>query len=153
MINPSSIDLKSLPWLPLTEKAAFPKQAAIYFAIDSQGCVQYIGRSVNVRARWGNHHKFNQLDAIGNVKIAYLFVDLPELLPQIETALIEYFQPPLNIISGVLPKKSNTKQIKYSILFLSPEMIKKLRLQSVLREISMSELAEMIFEEWLANND
>jgi len=29
IINPSSINLKSLPWLPLTEKAAFPKQSAI----------------------------------------------------------------------------------------------------------------------------
>lgn len=41
MINPSTIDLKTLPWLPLTEKAAFPKQSAIYFAIDSLRCVQY----------------------------------------------------------------------------------------------------------------
>ena len=97
MLSPDTIDLKSLPWLPLNEKSAFPKQAAIYFAIDSQGCVQYIGRSVNVRARWGSHHKYESLSAIGNIRIAYLFVDMPELLPQIETALIEYFQPILNI--------------------------------------------------------
>ena len=100
MINPSNLDLKSLPWLPLTEKSAFPKQAAIYFAIDSLGCVQYIGRSVNVRARWGSHHRYSQLDAIGGVKVAYLFVDMPELLPQIETALIAYFQPVLNIFKA-----------------------------------------------------
>jgi excinuclease UvrABC nuclease subunit len=87
MINPSSIDLKTLPWLPLEEKTAFPKQAAIYFAIDSLGCVQYIGRSVNVRTRWCTHHKYSQLNSIDNIRIEYLFVDIPKLLPQIEEAL------------------------------------------------------------------
>lgn len=96
MINPKALDIKTLPWLPLEEKAAFPKKPAIYFAIDSQGTVQYIGRSVNVRQRWGNHHKYDALTGIGNVKIAYLFVDAIELLPKIEAALIEWFTPPLN---------------------------------------------------------
>ncbi|MDF5718021.1 MAG: GIY-YIG nuclease family protein [Rhizonema sp. NSF051] len=97
MINPSDIKLETLPWLPLEEKSAFPKRSSIYFAIDSLGSIQYIGRTINVRTRWGNHHKYNELNAIGNIKIAYLFVDLPELLPEIERALIEYFQPSLNI--------------------------------------------------------
>ena len=96
MINPANIDLNSLPWLPLEAKSAFPKQAAIYFAIDSQGCIQYVGRAVNVHARWGNHHKYRQLETIGNVRIAYLLVDTPDLLPDIESALITYFKPLLN---------------------------------------------------------
>ncbi|BAZ71315.1 XRE family transcriptional regulator (plasmid) [Fischerella sp. NIES-4106] len=110
MINPANIDLKALPWLPLDEKTAFPQKPAIYFAIDSLGNIQYIGRTKNVRSRWGNHHKYEQLSTIGNIKIAYLFVDLPELLPQIETALIEYFDPPLNAIKpSLVPKKFKTK--------------------------------------------
>lgn len=96
MINPKALDIKTLPWLPLEEKAAFPKKPAIYFAIDSQETVQYIGRTVNVRQRWGNHHKYDALSEIGNVKIAYLFIDTVELLPKIEAALIEWFNPPLN---------------------------------------------------------
>ena len=143
MINPSTLDLKTLPWLPLTEKSAFPKQAAIYFAIDSLGCVQYIGRSVNVRARWGSHHKYSQLDAIGGVKVAYLFVDMPELLPQIETALIEYFQPSLNIIGFQSTEfyanrkpKLKKEEIKVNILF----ELKKIRNQ---REVSQNELARL----------
>jgi hypothetical protein len=52
MINPESLDLSALPWLPLEAKSAFPKQSAIYFAIDSLGNIQYIGRSVNVKNRW-----------------------------------------------------------------------------------------------------
>lgn len=96
MFSPSTIDLKSLPWLPLEEKTAFPKRPAIYFAIDSLGTVQYIGRTKNVRTRWNQHHKYEVLSAIADIKVAYLFVDLPELLPEIEQALIEYFDPPLN---------------------------------------------------------
>ncbi len=96
MINPSDIKLDTLPWLPLEEKAAFPKRSAIYFAIDSLGTVQYIGRAVNMYNRWGNHHKYHQLTAIDNIKIAYLLIDTPQLLPEIENALIEYFQPLLN---------------------------------------------------------
>jgi len=99
-INPETLDIKTLPWLPLEEKAAFPKKPAIYFAIDSQGAVQYIGRSVNVRKRWGRHHKYDVLSEIGNVKIAYLFVDVVELLPKIEAALIEWFNPPLNLLAS-----------------------------------------------------
>jgi len=120
MINPSTLDLKTLPWLPLTEKSAFPKQAAIYFAIDSLGCVQYIGRSVNVRARWGSHHKYSTLNNLGNVKVAYLFVDMPELLPQIETALIKYFKPCLN-------REHAEKRVKQKKLSLCMERIRKTR--------------------------
>lgn len=98
MINPSEIDFSSLPWLPLDAKSAFPQNPAIYFAIDSQGVVQYIGRSVNPRKRWANHHKYQELETIGSIKIVYLFIDSPELLPQIESALILWFNPALNSI-------------------------------------------------------
>ena len=101
MKNPTEINLASLPWLPLDAKTAFPKNPAIYFAIDSTDTIQYIGRSVNPRARWQNHHRYEELESIGNIRIAYLFVDLPDLLAEIETALIEWFDPPLNVVGKV----------------------------------------------------
>lgn len=100
MIKPESIDLVSLPWLPLEEKAAFPKRPSIYFAIDNLGNVQYIGRSVNTKKRWAQHHRYAALSSMGEVRIAYLFVDAPELLPEVEKALIQWFQPPLNYIDN-----------------------------------------------------
>ncbi|MBW4455876.1 MAG: GIY-YIG nuclease family protein [Nostoc indistinguendum CM1-VF10] len=119
MINPQELDLQSLPWLPLEEKAAFPKRAAIYFAIDSQKNIQYIGRSVNVRERWDNHHKYHDLAAMTGIRIAYLLVDLPELLPAIEDVLILHFQPPLNII-GVAARQRHAlnqeRRMKYMLL-------------------------------------
>ncbi|WP_026730768.1 GIY-YIG nuclease family protein [Fischerella sp. PCC 9605] len=105
MINPATIDLKSLPWLPLNKRSVFTEKSCIYFAIDSLGTVQYIGRAKNVRSRWLNHHKYSHLNRIGNIKIAYLSIDTPELLPKIEIALIDYFKPCLN---GRLKKKRET---------------------------------------------
>jgi DNA-binding XRE family transcriptional regulator len=98
MISPSDIHLSTLPWVPLKATNGFPEDPAIYFAIDSQGVVQYIGRSVNVRTRWKNHHRYEELEQMEGVKIAYLFIDTPELLPSIESALIDWFDPPLNVV-------------------------------------------------------
>jgi DNA-binding XRE family transcriptional regulator len=103
MINPESLDLSALPWLPLEAKSAFPKQSAIYFAIDSLGEIQYIGRSVNPKQRWSRHHKFSDLQEIGGIRIAYLFMDA-DLLPSIEKALLQWFKPRLNVIGVSEPE-------------------------------------------------
>ena len=58
MIDPSELDLSALPWLPLGAKNAFPRDPAIYFAIDSLGEIRYIGRSVNPKQRWESHHRY-----------------------------------------------------------------------------------------------
>lgn len=107
MIDPQSLDISLLPWLPLDAKAAFPRQPAIYFAIDSLGNVQYVGRAINPKTRWGSHHRYDELQAIGGIRIAYLFVDAPDLLPGIEAALIGWFNPPLNRIK---PRVKSTAQ-------------------------------------------
>jgi len=138
MINPQKLDLKSLPWLPLEEKSSFPRKSAIYFAIDSTEKVQYIGRSNNVYQRWINHHKYNHLANIGNIKISYLFIDNLELLPEIETALIEWYQPPLN---KVYSRSDLTQKTSIQI------KLKELREN---RGISQNELARQL-EMSLAN--
>lgn len=96
VITPKSLNLSTLPSLPLAERRHLPASPGIYFAIDSLGVVQYIGRSVNICQRWQNHHRCSVLDAIGNVNIAWIEVSKPSLLDEIEQALIEYFNPPLN---------------------------------------------------------
>ena len=96
MINPSEIDVAVLPSLPLSERSSLPSTPGIYFAIDSLGQIQYIGKSVNIRQRWIGHHQLEGLDIIGGIKISWLVVEDPKLLYHIETALINYFRPPLN---------------------------------------------------------
>lgn len=117
MIQPSEICLETLPWVPLDATSGFPEHPAIYFAIDSQNSVQYIGKSVNVRSRWKSHHRYEDLKQIGGVRIAYLFVDTPELLIEIESALISWFQPPLNIFGRPSrPKRSRpTDRVNYFV--------------------------------------
>ncbi len=132
MINPESLDLSTLPWLPLDERTAFPKQPAIYFAIDSQGNIQYIGRSVNPKIRWYSHHKYDELQAIGNIRIAYLFMDV-DLLPSVESALIDWFDPPLNTVG-----KSN--QNTDSKIFVN---LKNLRQANSLSQCELSELTNI----------
>jgi hypothetical protein len=52
--------------------------------------------SNNPKRRWHGHHHYDQLNEIGGVRVAYLFVDNPALLRPIESALIAWFNPPLN---------------------------------------------------------
>lgn len=96
MINPQTINPLELPSISLEMRSQLPTTPSIYFAIDSQGVIQYIGRSINPRQRWVDHHRFEQLDEIGQVKIAWLPVSEEDLLDEIEEALIEYFNPVLN---------------------------------------------------------
>lgn len=95
-IAPEQINLLTLPSVPLDCRKDLPEYPGIYFAIDNAGTVQYIGRSSNIRQRWLQHHRYNQLEALGSVAVAWLQVSDNLLLPSIEAALIEYFQPLLN---------------------------------------------------------
>lgn len=115
MINPETLDLSSLPSLPLSDRKQLPAISCIYFAMSS-GTVQYIGRSKNLRNRWMFHHRQSQLDS--NSSIVWLEVGNPALLPDIEADLIQWFKPPLNVI-----KKDPTKVIRIPITLA--EFLKK----------------------------
>ena len=103
MINPSNLNLSTLPSVPLEARSRLPRSSGIYFAIDSLGTVQYIGLSKDIKQRWTQHHNCKRLNAIGGVKIAYLLVSDLKLLPTIESALIQWFMPPLNKGSRINP--------------------------------------------------
>lgn len=107
MLKPESLNLLSLPSLSLEQRSLLPTTPCIYFAIDSQGVVQYIGKSNNPGNRWQSHHKGIELALIGGIRIAYLESEV-DLLPEIERALITYFCPPLN---QVVHKKSPVKGV------------------------------------------
>jgi DNA-binding XRE family transcriptional regulator len=96
MIDPSTINPLVLPSMPLEERSRFPPVPCVYFAIDSLGIVQYIGKAADLRVRWSQHHKYNKLAQMPMISIAYLQVDHYELLDDVELALIHWFNPPLN---------------------------------------------------------
>lgn len=95
MINPIEVNPLTLPSVSLEERMKLPCIPCVYFAIDSQGQIQYIGRSTNPRRRFQAHNKGFELGKMLDVRIAYLETDI-DLLSEIEQALINWFQPPLN---------------------------------------------------------
>jgi hypothetical protein len=100
MINPSEICPDSLPSVAIDDRKKLPETPCVYFAIDSNNVIQYIGRSVNPRQRWARHHRTPQLVELGGVRISYLEISNSELLPEIEKALIDWFTPSLNSQRG-----------------------------------------------------
>jgi DNA-binding Xre family transcriptional regulator len=93
MIDPKSLNLSTLPSLPLADRKQLPTVACIYFAM-SNGIVQYIGQSKNLNQRWSSHHRYDDLSSDSH--IAWLELSNPELLLEVEKALIFWFKPVLN---------------------------------------------------------
>lgn len=114
-MNPSTINLLALPSLPLTSRSTLPTCPAVYFVL-SDDHVLYIGRSCNLQQRWVTHHRYSQLKEINNARIAWLECSDSSLLPEIEAALIEHFQPSLNgeLIPFKIPSTSLAKIMIYA---------------------------------------
>ncbi len=94
----SNFDLSELPYVDLAQLEKLPTCSAIYFAIDSEDRVFYVGLSVNLAERWKTHHRFDQLKEIHEkspVKIAWL-VWTEEDLSTAEKYFINRYQPLLN---------------------------------------------------------
>lgn len=160
MIDPQAVNLATLPWLPLSERSAFPRQPAIYFAINSNEEVQYIGISQDPKQRWSRHHRYEQLNSIGKVKIAYLFVEDVTLLRSIESALIAWFQPPLNISgnpANFVSANSNTPKLVNGIgkvmMQLPMTTFKQLTLWSWLEAQNCSQLCSNVVAAWAESNE
>lgn len=93
LINPYqliSIELSNIKKLP--------ECTAIYFVIDSQNRILYIGKANNLSARWKNHHRKHQLEEIHKenlVRIAWQAWNKQDLA-EAENYLIANFNPLLN---------------------------------------------------------
>ncbi len=118
MIDPQQIDPHQLPSIPLAERSQLPEISGIYFAIDNTKNIQYIGRSQNLNHRWTNHHRLKQLQAIKDVRVAYVEIDAVEYLSEIEQILIEKFEPLLNWTS-VRHQPARSSFLAYSLYALS----------------------------------
>lgn len=96
MITPELIDLAALPSVALSDRTMLPSAPCIYFCLGESGMIHYIGRSVNLHQRWSRHHCYVELETLASVRIAWIEVGDLSLLPTIETALINHFNPTLN---------------------------------------------------------
>lgn len=95
MTKLENLNIDCLPWLPLSFYKTFPKASGIYFVVDDESSVYYIGRSENINRRWLDHPQINNLRNLKNTKVAFLFLD-STFLNDVESKMIELFNPPLN---------------------------------------------------------
>lgn len=142
MLDPQTINPLELPSVLLEHRSQLPSTPCIYFAIDSLGIVQYIGRTNNLNQRWTQHHRHYQLSEIDSVRIAYLTADI-DLLPLIEAALIQWFNPVLN---GSDTKVSPGSKIRVSACLDSRTKVDLERLAKIHKR-SLSNLIEVLLEQ------
>lgn len=103
-------DVGTMNTIALEERREFPEVPCIYMAIDTDNIIQYIGKTVNLNQRWQAHHRYKQLEELGNVKITYIKLKETLDLDIIEEELIELLNPVLNNseIAGKSTKKVQT---------------------------------------------
>lgn len=92
------IDPFKLPSVYLSDRKHLPSCPAIYFAIDAENRLLYVGQATNLAARWKNHHREHQLQEINKdslVRIAWQSWTLEDL-SEAERYFINNLHPLLN---------------------------------------------------------
>jgi hypothetical protein len=141
LLAPETINLSSLPALPLAERHRLPDVPGIYFVMDAADTVHYIGRTKSLWSRWHAHHRRTQFSGIADLRIAYLIVTDSALLPQIEEALIDYFAPLLN--RKKIPSGFATIQVKVSRA-LRDRLLSKLRARGTTLRAFVGDMIELV---------
>ena len=128
----SELDFASLPFVPLTQRDHLSGCAAIYFALDSDDRVLYIGKAANLQSRWQgqDHHRLDQLLRIHkHIPVRLLWLDCNDRASQlnaIEVFYIRHYHPLLNrtqvpakkiVPAEVALQATLLKIAKYSIIF------------------------------------
>lgn len=97
-IDPEDINLLALPSLLLESRHSLPDKSALYFVFDEDDELLYIGKTVSLVKRWQGHHRFAQLEQLGNVRIAWMECDAL-LMDSSERTFITHFKPLLNQVT------------------------------------------------------
>lgn len=95
-MNTNAVDPFALPFVALNSRIELPTYSGIYFAIDDNQAIQYIGIAINLRNRWKSHQRLKSLLALGTIKIAYLHIDSASALAEAERSAIARFKPIMN---------------------------------------------------------
>lgn len=105
------LDPRTLPYVALSELRYLPSCAGIYFAIEHSGEVAYIGQSFNICRRWRSHPvaadlcEVSDLSAARRIRVAWLTVENPLHMDELERAFIRRFRPRLNDTYNRDPKQ------------------------------------------------
>lgn len=126
------LELSRLPSVPLAQRIHLPQCSGIYFVLDANDRVLYIGQATNLLTRWQGqgHHRIEQLARLNKkspVRIAWLDCSAgSNLLTAMETHYIASYNPLLNRTqvppkkitpSEVAPRATLQKIAKYTLIF------------------------------------
>ncbi|MBD1852996.1 GIY-YIG nuclease family protein [Cyanobacteria bacterium FACHB-502] len=114
----SALQLTKLPNLPLPQREHLPACPAVYFALDSNDRVLYIGKAKNLWSRWQNHHRLEQLTYLHKrAPVRLCWLDLSDRIEQLdaeESYYIELYRPLLNRtkvpVKKVIPAETTLQQ-------------------------------------------
>ena len=126
LLAPETIDVTVLPWTPIKHYRALPQCPALYFVMTNTQEVFYVGRAQQLKTRWNTHHRLEEFLAFSDFRIAWLEVSDPELLPILENACIEYFQPKANKHPSPKP---NDEILVRTVVLLPEDLIEWAKLQ------------------------
>ncbi|QUS60827.1 GIY-YIG nuclease family protein [Synechocystis sp. PCC 7338] len=101
-----SFSIENLPSVNFTKLSNLPSCAGIYFVLDSNFIIHYIGKSENINKRWKNHHRKDQIGEINArypVKVFWLTCNIDDL-GTAEKYFIDHYKPLLNDTKVELPK-------------------------------------------------
>lgn len=119
MFDPQTIPLLTLPSVAFDNRKALPTYAAIYFVLNAQGTVLYIGQTQCLFQRWQGHF-FARFRAHHASRIAWLVMSDDTLLKPVEKACIAYFDPLCNTRKGRAPD-----ELIQTTLRVRPEVFRK----------------------------
>jgi len=90
--------LLALPTQPVTSWKSFPAVPCVYWIVDSQFYVLYVGDTVNLRLRWKKHRSSKPIleKPDTGCQICWFLAEDSKVRNNLETASIHFFCPPWN---------------------------------------------------------
>ncbi|MCL1490448.1 MAG: GIY-YIG nuclease family protein [Pseudanabaena sp. Salubria-1] len=94
------MEWKSWSSVSLMQRSNLPNQSGIYVVVDGEEQVWYVGRAINLNARWNGkgHHRYKQLSRANNKRLYRIHWQIfpPDQLSEKEQKYIDLLKPHLN---------------------------------------------------------
>ena len=130
-----SLDINALSHTFYSNRSELPKSGAVYFVVDSDETIIYIGRTGNLHSRlYGKHHK---KEHFSDKRIYWINSSDADFLSRIEAACIAFFEPELNAVKGSAGRRSSETKVSVTVsitpsdlalfLAINPNLSKALR--------------------------
>ena len=101
-------EITELPHIAYINKQELPKVKAIYFILDSESTLVYIGQTKNLRDRFNLHHRVKDFIDMPICSIHFLELKETDNAKHLEKRCIAFYEPYLNN-KGLKGKRASKK--------------------------------------------